>query len=106
MPERGVLRVTTSNGIPIGCPLYRPEPKSGWRPTPLPIDAISGAEFVATGSESTRWFHALSAGKIGQRGADGSRSAFAEAPPNASMAIEMRARRITAAAAPLEGIGL
>ena len=40
----------------------------GAGPVESPIDAISCAEFAATGSESTRWFHALLAGKIGQRG--------------------------------------
>jgi hypothetical protein len=36
------------------------------------------AELDATGSVSTRWFHALFAGKIGHFGAAGRRSALAE----------------------------
>ena len=56
-------------------PSYSPEPKSGWRPVSTPIDAIICAEFAATGSLSTRSFHGLFAGKIGQLGALGSRSA-------------------------------
>ena len=65
--ERGVVFETTSNGMPIGAPSQSPEPKSGWSPVESPIDAISCAEFAATGSVSTRWFHALLAGKIVQR---------------------------------------
>ena len=42
-----------------------PEPKSGWRPVPAPIVAMIASEFDATGSESTRMFHGLSAGNIG-----------------------------------------
>jgi len=49
-----------------------------------PIDAISSVEFAATGSASTRWFHAFDAGKIVQRGADGSRDAFAAEPASSS----------------------
>src|SRR5439155_22305275 len=90
---RGVVRATTSNGIPIGGPSYRPEPKSGWSPVDTPIDAIICAESDATGSVSTRAFHGLFAGKIGQRGALGNRSACAEAPPTRSTPATRRTRR-------------
>ena len=56
------------------------------------------AEFLATGSRSTRWFHGLSAGKIGQFGAAGSGWAGHErghgdsaARPTAISATELRA---------------
>src|SRR5438552_10296831 len=75
---RGVLRVTTSNGIPIGPPSQVPEPKSAWRPVSRPIERISVAEFAATGNLSTRRFQGLERGKTEQRGALGSRSAAAE----------------------------
>src|ERR1044071_5248165 len=52
--------------MPIFEPSQRPEPKSAWTPTSVPIDAITCAEFAATGSVSTRWFHAFVAGKSGQ----------------------------------------
>ncbi len=44
--------------------------------------AIICAEFAATGSVSTRSFHAFPAGKIGHAGALGSRSACADPPPS------------------------
>ena len=40
--------------------------KSGWSPTFKPIALIIAAESLATGSESTRAFHWLLAGKISQ----------------------------------------
>src|SRR5690348_4755216 len=83
-PDRGVVLVTTSNGMPIGCPAYSPEPKSGWSALVEPIEPISCAELEATGRVSTRWFQGLSAGKIGHLGAAGSRRACAEAAPTAS----------------------
>ena len=70
--------------MPIGSPSYSPEPKSGWRPVSRPIEAISCAESAATGSVSTRSFHAFVAGKIVQRGAPGTRSALAVPPPRSS----------------------
>src|SRR5262245_63301696 len=76
--ERGVFLDTTSNGMPIGPPSHSPEPKSGCRPVPAPIDWIICAEFAATGSESTRWFHAFEAGKTGHVGAEGTCSASAD----------------------------
>ena len=63
---------TTVYGIPIGWPLYSPEPKSGWTGSFSPMLAISAAEFLATGNRSTRWFHGLFAGNTGQPGAAGS----------------------------------
>src|SRR2546421_968463 len=55
--------------MPMLAPWYRPEPKSAWTGRSAPIEAISVAEFLATGRRSTRRFHALSRGKTGQRGA-------------------------------------
>jgi hypothetical protein len=57
---------TTLYGIPIGPPFHLPEPKSGWRSTAAPMLATSASEFAATGSESTRTFHGLSAGNSAQ----------------------------------------
>ena len=71
----GTLRVldpTTANGIPIGSPSYNPEPKSGWTGSFRPMLAMIAAEFSATESRSTRWFHGLFAGNTGQLGAPGS----------------------------------
>src|SRR3954466_16145106 len=65
--------------MPIGPPSHWPAPKSGWRPVERPIDAMIVDESAATGSVSTRWFHALFAGKIGHFGAAGTRSALAVA---------------------------
>jgi hypothetical protein len=65
--------------MPIGPPSQRPDPKSGWSPVERPIDAMIRSESAATGSVSTRWFHALLAGKTGHFGAPGTRSAAAEA---------------------------
>ena len=69
---------TTSYGIPIGPPAHLPEPKSGWRPVPAPMLAMIASEFDATGSESTRVFHGLSAGNIGAAGQPGSMGGAAE----------------------------
>src|SRR5579864_9644305 len=82
--NRFVVFETMSYGIPIGCPSYRPEPKSGCSPVVSPIDWIIAAEFAATGSLSTRWFHAFVAGKIGHFGAPGTRSAYAAPAPSAA----------------------
>ena len=82
--NRFVCFDTTSYGIPIGWPSYSPEPKSGWSPVSSPIDWIICAEFAATGSASTRSFHAFVAGKIVHLGAPGKRSACADAPPRSS----------------------
>src|SRR5581483_3447988 len=75
--------------MPIGCPSQRPEPKSACRPVSRPIEAISCAEFAATGSLSTRWFHGFDAGKTGQPAIVGEPAA--PPPPSA------RAARIVAA---------
>src|SRR2546423_12686675 len=55
-----------SNGIPIGAPCHRPEPKSAWTGRSRPIDATIVAESAATGRLSTRWFHGFEAVKTGQ----------------------------------------
>src|SRR3954452_25123620 len=55
---------TVRYGIPIGPPAYLPEPKSGCRPVPVPIERMIAPELRATGSLSTRWFQALLRGKI------------------------------------------
>src|SRR3954468_9028030 len=89
---RGVLRVTTSNGIPIGPPSQVPEPKSACRPVSSPIERISVAEFAATGSLSTRLFQGFERGKIGQRGAVGRRSAAAEPDRAATKTTAARTR--------------
>src|SRR5947209_19313566 len=52
--------------------------------------AISRAEFVATGRRSTRWFHGLLAGNIGQLEARGSGRA---APRLGTSAIEAHVSR-------------
>src|SRR5262249_25722582 len=52
--------------MPIGAPFQRPEPKSGCRAVSAPIESTIAAEFLATGSRSTRWFHGLSFGNTGQ----------------------------------------
>src|SRR5205823_15079365 len=102
--ERGVLRATTSNGIPIGSPCQSPEPKSAWRPVEAPIEAMTAAELDATGSLSTRRFHGFDFGKTGQRGAAGTRSAWAAPPVAATSATtaQTRTRRafMTALSAP------
>ena len=85
---RGVLRVTTSNGIPIGEPSQRPEPKSACRPVQTPIEAMIAAELRATGSLSTRRFQGLVLGKTVHFGAPGTRSASAEPPARRAQAEE------------------
>src|SRR4051794_41829128 len=55
--------------MPIGPPLYRPEPKSAWTGRSAPIAAMIRPELAATGRRSTRSFQALSRGESGQRGA-------------------------------------
>ena len=47
---------------------------------PTPIDWMTAAEFAATGSASTRAFHAFVFGKTVQLGAPGSRRACALEP--------------------------
>ncbi len=94
---------TTANGIPIGEPLYRPEPKSGWTWLLSPMRALMRAEFLATGSRSTRWFHGFSAGNTGQFGAAGralpdtsaGTTTSAEAASSDRQATEIAARRST-----------
>src|ERR1700757_2549613 len=61
------------------------------------MELISCAEFADTGSLSTRSFHELFAGKTGQCGAAGSRSASADEP--------VRRTTMRAAAAAAAGIG-
>ena len=56
-------------GIPIGAPSQSPEPKSACMLPPAPIAPTIAAESLATGSESTRSFHGLDAGKIPHFGA-------------------------------------
>src|SRR5262245_65329904 len=90
---REVFRVTTSNGIPIGEPCHRPEPKSAWRPVETPIEAMIAAELRATGSLSTRRFHGFDFGKTVQRGAPGTRSASADGAPNTSRHARTGRRR-------------
>src|SRR5580700_10980715 len=53
---------TTKYGMPMLCPLYRPEPKSGWRPMPEPMKLMIAAEFASTGAEEMSLFQRLSAG--------------------------------------------
>jgi hypothetical protein len=77
--------VTRLYGMPIGPPFHFPEPKSGWSPVPAPIVAMIAVEFAATGSESTRSFHGLSAGKSEQPASECGRiAASAARPPRAS----------------------
>src|SRR2546430_12819623 len=52
--------------MPISEPPQSPEPKSACTPTSVPIEAMIWAEFAATGTLSTRWFHGFVAGKSGQ----------------------------------------
>src|SRR5579862_2852930 len=92
--DRGVLLDTTSKGMPIGPPSQVPEPKSACTGAFKPIEAISWAEFAATGSLSTRWFHGLFAGKTGQRGAAGSRSARAVEPASRATARAAATARV------------
>src|SRR5947209_7978940 len=67
---RRVRFETTAYGIPFGAP-SQTVPKSGCTGVLVPMLAISRAEFPATGSLSTRWFHGLLGGKIGQARAPG-----------------------------------
>src|SRR5690242_18267430 len=80
-PLFGTPLPTTVIGIPIGPPSHVPEPKSGWRVFTGPIEAIRVSEPAATGSASTRRFHALSAGKTGQPASVGPGGAAAGAVP-------------------------
>ena len=66
---RFCLPGTVVYGIPIEAPWYRPEPKSAWTGRSAPIEAMSRAEFFATGRRSTRSFQGLLRGKTGQRAA-------------------------------------
>src|SRR5690349_24686562 len=60
-----VFPCTTVYGMPILEPSHSPLPKSACTPE-SPIEAISIAEFAATGSLSTRSFHAFVAGNTVQ----------------------------------------
>src|SRR5437763_7674757 len=83
--------------MPIGAPWYGPEPKSAWTGRSRPIEAMSVAELEATGSRSTRWFHGLSRGKTGQRGAPRSgRPAVAAARPRTASRTATAAAGLTA----------
>ncbi len=93
--ERGVLRPTTVIGIPIGPPSQSPEPKSAWTWSPTPIERTIASEPAATGSLSTRWFHAFVAGKTWHFGAAGIRRACADAPESANAHSARTARRAT-----------
>src|ERR1700674_2613436 len=53
---------TTRYGMPMLCPLYRPEPKSGCKPMPEPMKLMIAAEFASTGAEEMSLFQRLSAG--------------------------------------------
>jgi hypothetical protein len=90
----GLRRPDDGDGIPIGPPSQRPEPKSAWTSCMAPIELTSVRESLRTGSLSTGLFHKLDAGKIGQLGAPGSgepravgaaRRAAASAVPSASL---------------------
>src|SRR5438093_1091693 len=86
--ETRVLRCflpTTVIGIPIGAPSQSPEPRSAWTLPFAPIEPTISSEFAATGSVSTRWFHAFDFGKTGQRGVDGIFKALAVEPPSRSV---------------------
>jgi hypothetical protein len=91
--ERGVVLPTTVIGIPIGPPSQSPEPKSACMWSPTPIERTIASESAATGSLSTRWFQALVTGKTGHFGAEGRRSASAEAPERANAHRARAARR-------------
>src|SRR5438128_2984497 len=60
---------TVVYGMPMGPPLYLPEPKSGWRPVLRPMERTIAAERLATGRWSTRWFQGFDLGKRRQWGA-------------------------------------
>src|SRR5438105_7663333 len=75
--------------MPIGCPSQSPEPKSACTGASSPIERIIAAEFGATGSLSTRWFHGFEAGKTGQPAISG------EAPGAASNTVLLASRRPT-----------
>src|SRR3954452_19071281 len=79
---------TVVTGMPIGTPLYVPDPKSACTPAPAPIEATMRAEPAATGSLSTRWFHGLLRGKTWQRAAPRTgRPALVAARPSRRVAI-------------------
>ena len=101
----GVLDPTTANGIPIGSPSYNPDPKSGWTGSPRPMAAMIAAEFLATGSRSTRWFQALFAGKIGQLGALGSGRADTSAGTATAPIAAISDREARATSEPAHGSG-
>src|SRR5436305_15341877 len=60
---------TVVYGIPIEAPWYRPEPKSAWTGRSAPIEAMSRAEFFATGRRPAGSFRGLLPVKPGERGA-------------------------------------
>jgi hypothetical protein len=62
--------------MPIGPPLYVPEPKSGCSSEDAPMVAVQVEEFADAGNRSTRVFQMLSAGSTVQLPAVG---AWAEA---------------------------
>src|SRR5262245_56827139 len=90
--------------MPILLPSQSPEPKSACMWSSRPIDATIASEPAATGSESTRWFHGLEAGKTGQAGACGSGAAeepaASAAVTTASRSRELRTRGVSAARRP------
>ena len=65
--ERGVARLTTVTGIPIGLPSQSPEPKSAWTWSSSPIERTIASESAATGSRSTRWFQGCPRERPGRR---------------------------------------
>ena len=59
---RACVPATTTYGMPIGAPLYRPAPKSGCSPVARPMLAISAAEFGSIGEAEISVFQAWLAG--------------------------------------------
>src|SRR5208282_5318836 len=54
--------LSTMYGIPMDCPAYRPEPKSGCRGVDSPMKLMYASEFGSTGAAAMFWFQRLSAG--------------------------------------------
>src|SRR5579872_3236340 len=54
------------NGIPIGAPNQRPDPKSAWLGLAGPMEFTYAADIGCTGSVSMRAFQTLLAGNTGQ----------------------------------------
>ena len=79
-------------GIPIGPPSQVPGAEVGVEAGAAPIDPMIAAEFAATGSASTRWFHGLSGREHGPAAGGAPRRAQSGASAERVDSLQPRSR--------------